>query len=187
MVLRWHTELEWLKMPPAHERIPRAHWQVSFMELALDFEAFAGRPLPPAPQSKFVGRDMSLQEKGTVLRLIVTLTGRATERESIFPFKMTHHCRSFTSMGAGTVMGLEGRRGNTWRGSAYTGRPDGHKNKKGWLVWSTVYACRLVHCGALSTLPSDMATALLQRLFAAMLTWKSPQQGRLTQDGINTT
>ena len=79
------------------------------MELALDFEAFAGRPLPPAPQSKFVGGDISLQEKSKVLRLIVTLVGRATERESIFPVKMTHHCRSLTSMGAGTVMGLEGR------------------------------------------------------------------------------
>ena len=67
MVLRWHAELEWLKMPPALEHIPRAHWQVSFMELALDFEAFAGRPLPPAPQFKFVGGDMSLQEKGRVL------------------------------------------------------------------------------------------------------------------------
>ena len=38
-----------------------------------------------------------------------TLVGRATERESIFPVKMTHHCRSLTSMGVGTVMGLEGR------------------------------------------------------------------------------
>ena len=26
MVLRWYAELEWLKMPPAHECIPRAHW-----------------------------------------------------------------------------------------------------------------------------------------------------------------
>ena len=95
-------------MPQPHARIPRAHGQVSFMELALDFEAFAGRPLPPAPQSKFVGGDMSLQEKGRALRCI-TLVGRATERQSIFPAKMTHHCRSLTSMGAGTVMGPEGR------------------------------------------------------------------------------
>ena len=95
-------------MPQPHGRIPRAHWQVSFMELALDSEAFAGRPLPPAPQSKFVGGDMSLQEKGRALRCI-TLVGRATERQSIFPAKMTHHCRSLTSMGAGTVMGPEGR------------------------------------------------------------------------------
>ena len=64
LVLRWHSELEWLGM---HARIPRAHWQVSFMQLALDFEAFAGRPLPPALQSKFAGGGMSLQEKARVL------------------------------------------------------------------------------------------------------------------------
>ena len=94
MVLRWHAELEWLKMLPAHERIPRAHWQVSFMELALDFEAFAERQLPPAPQSKYTGGDLSLQQKGRVLRRIVTLVGRAIERESFFPVRMTHHCCS---------------------------------------------------------------------------------------------
>ena len=77
------------------------------MELALDFEGFTRRPLPPAPQSKFVGGDMSLQENGRVLRLIVTLVGRATERESTSPVKMTYHYRSLTSMGAGTVMRLE--------------------------------------------------------------------------------
>ena len=82
MMLRWHAELEWLKIPPAHERIPRAHWQVSFMELALDFEAFAGRPLPPAPQSKYLGGDLSLQEKGRVLRLIVTLAGPQNANQS---------------------------------------------------------------------------------------------------------
>ena len=43
-----------------------------------------------------------------MLRLIVKLVGRATERESIFLVRMTDHCRSLTSMGAGTVMGLEG-------------------------------------------------------------------------------
>ena len=42
-----------------------------------------------------------------MLRLIVTLLGRALERESIFPVGMTHHCLSLASMGAGTVMGLE--------------------------------------------------------------------------------
>ena len=57
---RWHSELEWLKMLQPHARIPRAHWQVSFMELALDFEAFAGRPL----QSKFVGTCPSRKKVG---------------------------------------------------------------------------------------------------------------------------
>ena len=55
MVLRWHSKLTWLKLPQMHARTPRAHWQVFVMHLALDFEAFAGRPLPPAPQSKFAG------------------------------------------------------------------------------------------------------------------------------------
>ena len=87
---------------------PRAHWQISVMELALDFEAHVGRPLPLALQAKFVG-EMALQEKGRVLQLIVTLLGKATEKESILPAKMTHHCRSLTSMGAGVFMGVEGR------------------------------------------------------------------------------
>ena len=39
---------------------------------------------------------MSLQEKGKVLWLSVTLLGRATEHESIFRAKMTYHCRSLT-------------------------------------------------------------------------------------------
>ena len=107
MVLQWQSRLMWLKLPPIHEHLPRAHWQVSFMEPALDFEAYAERPLPPAPQSKFSGRDMALQEKGRVLRMIATLLGRAME-PLIFLAKMTHHRRSVTSMKAGTVMGLEG-------------------------------------------------------------------------------
>ena len=106
----WQSRLIWLKLPPMHECLPWAHRQASFMELSLDFEAYARRSLPPAPQCKFTGGDMPLQEKGRVLRLIATLLGRAMEQESIFPAKMTHHCRSLTSMGAGTVMGLEAPR-----------------------------------------------------------------------------
>ena len=125
MVLRWHAELKWLKMPPAQEHIPRTHRQVSFMELALDFEAFAGRPLPQAPQLKYAGGDLSLQEKGRVLRLIVTLVGRATERESIFPVRMrARSCRD------APFLPDQRRCGHTWRGSAHTGKPDGHKSKK---------------------------------------------------------
>ena len=53
----------------------RAHWHVSFMELALDFEAYTGRPLPPALQSKVRGGEMSLQGKARVVRLMVTIMG----------------------------------------------------------------------------------------------------------------
>ena len=79
------------------------------MELAIDFEAFAGRQLPPAPQSHFAGGDMSLQEKARVMRLITTLMGRSVGKETILPAKLTNACKSLVPMGAGTIMGLEGR------------------------------------------------------------------------------
>ena len=101
MVLNWLSELQWLDLPPAEERQPRAHWQVSFMELAINFEAYAGRQLPPAPQSRFQGGDMSLQEMARVMRLITTLLGRSVGKESILPAKLTNNCRSLIPMGAG--------------------------------------------------------------------------------------
>ena len=109
VVLSWLSELQWLDLPPADERHPRAHWQVSFMELAIDFEAYAGRQLPPAPQSRFQGGDMSLQEKARVMRLITTLLGRSVGKESTLPAKLTNSCKSLIPIGAGAVMGLEGR------------------------------------------------------------------------------
>ena len=45
-VLRWLSELQWL---PRDDSLPEAHRQVSFLELALDFESYTGRPLPPTP------------------------------------------------------------------------------------------------------------------------------------------
>ena len=78
------------------------------MEPAL-FEAYVGRPLPPAAQATFRGGELSLQEKGRVLPLVVNVLGRATEQESILLAKMTHRWGSLASMGAGTIMGLEGR------------------------------------------------------------------------------
>ena len=109
MVIRWTTELQWLKMPPPERRRPQAHWQVSYMELALDFEAYAGPQLPPAPQSRFVGGEMPLREKARVLRLITSLMGRSIGQDTILPAKMINHCKTLISMGAGLVMGLEVR------------------------------------------------------------------------------
>ena len=79
------------------------------MELALDFEAYAGRQLPPALQSRFVGGEMPLHEKARMLRLITSLMGRAVGQDTILPAKMTNHCKTLIPMGAGLVMGLEGR------------------------------------------------------------------------------
>ena len=38
-----------------------------------------------------------------------------------------------------------------------------------WLVWTAVCARWLTPCEAISTLPSDIATAVLQRFYAALL------------------
>ena len=79
------------------------------MELTLDFESHAGRPLPPTPLAQFKGAELSLQEKGQVLRLAVTLLGRMLRKESILPAPITTRCRSLVPLGAGTVVGVKGR------------------------------------------------------------------------------
>ena len=71
-LLRWLSELQWL---PRDDSLPETHRQVSFLELALDFESHAGRPLPPTPQTRFVGGEMSLQEKGRVMRVAAACWG----------------------------------------------------------------------------------------------------------------
>ena len=52
---------------------------------------------------------MSLQEKGRVLRLAVSLLGKAAGRESILPAGFTNRCRSLVPLGAGTTVGVKGR------------------------------------------------------------------------------
>ena len=45
-LLGWLSELMWLQ---PDDGLPQGHSRVFFMELALDFESYAGRPLPPTP------------------------------------------------------------------------------------------------------------------------------------------
>ena len=104
-MLCWLSELQWLLRD---DSLPETHRQVSFLGLALDFESHAGRPLQPTPQTQFVGREMSLQEKGRVIRLAASLLGRAAGRESILPAGFTNRCRSLVPLGAGTTAGVEG-------------------------------------------------------------------------------
>ena len=65
-MVAWLQDLEWLA---ADDTLPQGHRHVSFMELALDFESHARRPLPPTPQSRFAGTELALQEKGRMVRL----------------------------------------------------------------------------------------------------------------------
>ena len=105
-MVAWLQDLEWL---PADDTLLQGHGHVSFMELALDFETHAGRPLPPTPQSRFAGTELSLQEKGRVMRLAVTLMGKAAWKESILPARISNHCRSLVPLRAGPVVGVKGR------------------------------------------------------------------------------
>ena len=104
-ILRWLSELQWL---PRDDNLPEAHRQVSFLELALDFESYTRRPLPPTPATRFKGREILLQEKGRALRLAVSLLGKAAGRESILPAGFTNKCRSLVPLGAGTTAGVKG-------------------------------------------------------------------------------
>ena len=105
-MVAWLQDLEWL---PADDTLPQGQGFVSFMELALDFETHAGRPLSPTPRSRFTGTELSLQEKGRVLRLAVTLMGKAVGKESILLARITNHCRSLVPLGVGPVVGVKGR------------------------------------------------------------------------------
>ena len=59
-LLLWLAKLQWM---------PQGSGQVTFMELAMDFEATAGRALPPSPQSSLQGVSLSLHERARVLRV----------------------------------------------------------------------------------------------------------------------
>ena len=106
-MLLWLPELQWL---PRDDNLPEAHRQVSLLELASDFESYIGSPPPPpTPQTRFTGGEMSLQEKGRVLRLAVSLLGKAAGRQCILPVGFTNRCRSLVPLGAGTTAGVKSR------------------------------------------------------------------------------
>ena len=105
-ILLWLLNLQCL---PCDDNLPEAHRQVSLLELPLDFESYTGRPTPPTPQTRFAGPEMSLQEKGRVPRLAVSLLEKAAGRESILPVGFTNRCRSLVPLGAGTTAGVKGR------------------------------------------------------------------------------
>ena len=57
---------------------------------------------------------MSLQEKGRVVWVAVTLLGRAAGKESILPAAITMHYRSLMLLMAGPVVGVKGCPLFTW-------------------------------------------------------------------------
>ena len=65
-LLCWPRALQWADEPGT----------ITFIELALDFEEFAERTLPAAPQAKFRGHKLPLQERARVLRLALCTVQR---------------------------------------------------------------------------------------------------------------
>ena len=96
----WLAELQWIDAPG----------QVTFLELALDFEAFSRRPIPPTPEAKYERTGvLQLAERGKVLRMaLAALQELATTGESV-PAKAVKKCKSLIPLGGPHVIGLSKR------------------------------------------------------------------------------
>ena len=81
--ISWLTELQWIDAPG----------QVTSLELALDFEAFSRRPIPPALEAKHERTGvLPLAERGRVLGMaLAALQTRATTGE-VVPAKAIKKC-----------------------------------------------------------------------------------------------
>ena len=82
---------------------------VSFIELALDFEESAARTLPAAPQAKFQGHTLPLQERARVLRLALCTLQRLVKSGSLQPAKVITCATSLVPLGGPPVAGLNRR------------------------------------------------------------------------------
>ena len=98
-MLRWLRALTWSQEPGT----------VTFLELALDFEEFAQRTLPHAPQAKFKGTTLSLQERGRVLRLAITSAQRLVTKGQPHPARIVTCCNSLVPLGRPALCGLNRR------------------------------------------------------------------------------
>ena len=106
-LLRWLRELHWAPEPGT----------VTFLELALDFEEFAQRTLPHAPQAKFKGTTLSLQERGRVLRLAMANAQRLVTKGHLHPARVVTRCSSLVPLGGPALCGLNCRPYFTCRGA----------------------------------------------------------------------
>ena len=98
-VLRWARALSW----------PPGPGEVSWVELALDYEAFVGRALPAAPDHKLRGARLPLGERARVLRKAVELAGRHLAAGSLLRGRPVGRCRSLLPLGGRLCAGLSAR------------------------------------------------------------------------------
>ena len=95
-LLAWLRALQWTEDTDT----------VSFIELALDFKEHAARILPAAPQAKFQGHTLPLQERARVLRLALCTLQRLVKLGSLHLAKVITRATSLVPLGGPPVAGL---------------------------------------------------------------------------------
>ena len=82
---------------------------VTFIEPALDFEEFAKRTLPAAPQAKFRGHTLPLQERARVLKLAVCALQWLVKSGTLHPAKVITRSAALVPMGGRALAELNTR------------------------------------------------------------------------------
>ena len=94
-LLRWAGALLWLP----------GQGQVTYVELALDFEEHAGRALPAAPGHKLVGRVLPLRERAHVLKLALDRTQQFLRAGELLGGQLRPLCNALVPLGGYKCMG----------------------------------------------------------------------------------
>ena len=94
-LLRWAGALLWLP----------GQGQVTYVELALDFEEHAGRALPAAPGHKLAGRVLPLRERAHVLKLALDRTQQFMRAGELLGGQLRPLCNALVPLGGYRCMG----------------------------------------------------------------------------------
>ena len=76
-LLSWLSKLKW----------PGGLGEVTYVELALDYEGFSGQCLPSTPNSRLCGLALPLSERARVMRVALTKLARLVQVQ-LFPAKL---------------------------------------------------------------------------------------------------
>ena len=98
-LLAWLRALQWTEDTDT----------VSFIELALNFEERAAHTLTAAPQAKFQGQTLPLQERARVLRLALCTLQTLVKLGSLHPATFITRATSLVPLGGPLVAGLNRR------------------------------------------------------------------------------
>ena len=99
ILLQWMRALRW-QPEPSH---------VTFLELALDFEAYSRRSLSCSPGSELSGIALPLQERARVLRLALVILRRHVTTGMLFPWTFISRANALIPLGCGSHNGLSRR------------------------------------------------------------------------------